>query len=135
MILTGVNNLEAFALGTTFGVGFEYTVGAGVLISTGCPFNEYNGILMFVRAYAIFLNFTPVLSRLPFCSSCLASTSYADARTLHSPHPFFLQATLGEVTFLGSGVYIGTGNPYAEYLSQASENGQVRRRIRKEGNT
>lgn len=54
--MTGVNNLEAFALGTTFGVGFEYTVGAGALISTGCPFNEYNGILMFVRAYAIFHN-------------------------------------------------------------------------------
>ncbi|KAM3567397.1 hypothetical protein VYU27_010457, partial [Nannochloropsis oceanica] len=47
MILTGVNNMEAFALGATFGVGFEYTVGAGVLIQTGCPFNEYNGLLMF----------------------------------------------------------------------------------------
>lgn len=55
MILTGVNNMEAFALGATFGVGFEYTVGAGVLIQTGCPFNEYNGLLMFVRAGDVFL--------------------------------------------------------------------------------
>ena len=63
MILTGVNNVEAFAIGTTFGVGFEYTVGAGVIVATGCPFNEYNGILMFVRAHDFFfISFFPVYS-------------------------------------------------------------------------
>ena len=49
-----MNNVEAFALGATFGVGFEYTVGAGALISTGCPFNEYNGIYYFVRFPPLF---------------------------------------------------------------------------------
>lgn len=49
MVLTGVNNVEAFALGSTFGVGFEYTIGAGVAIFTGSPFNEYNGLYFFVR--------------------------------------------------------------------------------------
>ena len=48
MILTGVANTEAFALGATFGVGFEYSVGGGVLVSTGSPFNEFNGLFYFV---------------------------------------------------------------------------------------
>ena len=66
MILTGVNNVEAFAIGAVFGVGFEYTVGAGVLVATGCPFNEYNGILMFVRAYDFSsISFFPVHSPVP----------------------------------------------------------------------
>ena len=48
-ILTGVANIEVFALGSAFGVGFEYTVGSGVAIHTGSPFNEYNGLYYFVR--------------------------------------------------------------------------------------
>jgi len=120
MILTGVNNVEAFALGSTFGVGFEYTIGAGVAVFTGSPFNEYNGLYFFVRSssssISLFL-FPPSFPSFLFTTHILPLTS----------HPPVRQAVLGEITFLGSGVMIQTGCPYAEYVAQASENGQVRR--------
>jgi hypothetical protein len=55
--MTGVNNVEAFALGAVYGVGFEYTVGGGVAIFTGTVFDEYNGLFFFVSPRKDILSF------------------------------------------------------------------------------
>ena len=47
--MTGVGNNEMFALGSEFGVGMEYTVGAGVVVATGSTMIEYNGNFAMVR--------------------------------------------------------------------------------------
>jgi len=43
MVLTGLANTEVFASGVEFGIGMEYTVGAGVIVSTGSTMFEYKG--------------------------------------------------------------------------------------------
>lgn len=129
MVLTGVNNVEAFALGSTFGVGFEYTIGAGVAIMTGCPFNEYNGLYFFVRSPSLWPlpTFIPPFTRSPALTLPPTHSNPSTPLHLRTPFSLLIQSCLGEITFLGSGVMIQTGCPAAEYVGQASENGQVRR--------
>jgi len=65
LVVTGMNNVEAFALGAVYGVGFEYTVGSGVAIFTGTVFDEYNGLLFFVRSLKCHLSvllYRPLIS-------------------------------------------------------------------------
>jgi len=52
-VLTGVANEEIFALAVEYGVGMEYTVGAGVVVHVGASMAEYNGIFFTVRVVAM----------------------------------------------------------------------------------
>lgn len=90
-------------MGTVFGIGFEYAIGSGVVVSTGSSMNEFNciywyaalGEIMFVGSGLVIATGSPFLEYI----------SIVD------------ENVQGGAVFLGAGYASFVGCPFSEWLS------------------
>lgn len=105
-IETGVSNVEAFPIGSVYGIGFEYAIGSGVVVTTGSSMNEFNSIYFYAS-----------LGEVMFVGSGLV---------IGTGSPFIEYIAIvsenmqGGAVFLGAGYASFVGCPFSEWLSIAS---------------
>jgi acetyltransferase-like isoleucine patch superfamily enzyme len=102
-IETGVSNAEAFPIGAVYGIGFEYAIGSGVVVTTGSSMNEFNCLYFFAA-----------LGEVMFVGSGIV---------IGTGSPFIEYVSIISESMQGGAVYIGAGYgslvgcPFSEWLS------------------